>query len=102
MSKHTDFMKSYLSYRAIRSAGKIGKETASLGMSLFKLLLIICGLLIVCFVVPYVLIAITAIVLVVLVVWLIVRKKRKGHDMPLGSDLSSDSEIIKGNQENCK
>lgn len=77
MSKHTGFMKRYLTYRAIRGAGKAGREAAGCGTGAFKLLLMICGLLIVCFVFPYVLIAIAVIALVALVVWLIVRKKKK-------------------------
>lgn len=77
MSRRSGFIKRYLTYRAIRGAGDAGREAAGCGMGVFKLLLMICGLLIVCFVFPYVLIAIAAIALVALVVWLIVRKKKK-------------------------
>lgn len=99
MSKHTGFMKRYLTYRAIRGAGKAGREAAGCGMGVFKLLLMICGLLIICFVFPYVLIAIAAVALVVLVVWLIRRKKKAGRAMPLGSDLRRDAEIVRDCQE---
>lgn len=99
MSKHTGFMKRYLTYRAIRGAGKTGRKAAAWGMGMFKLLLMICGLIIVCFVFPYVLIAIAAIALVSLVVWLIRRKKNAGPSVPLGTDLRRDAEIVKDCQE---
>ncbi len=74
-NRSTSFFKRYLTYKAVRGAGKAGREAAGCGMSVFKLLLMLCGLLIVCFVFPYVLIVIAAIALVILVVWLIRRKK---------------------------
>ncbi len=99
MSKHTGFLKRYFTYRAIRGAGKAGREAAGCGMSAFKLLLMIFALLVVCFVFPYVLIAVAVIALVALVVWLIVRKKKAGRGMPLGSDLRRDAEIVRDCQE---
>lgn len=99
MSRHSGFIERYLTYRAIRGAGKAGRGVAGFGMSVFKLLLILCGLLIVCFVFPYVLIAIAVIALVILVVWLVRRKKRKGQAIPLGSDLRRDAEIVKDCQD---
>lgn len=76
-NRSASFFKRYLTFKAIRGAGKAGREATGCGMSVFKLLLMICGLLIVCFVFPYVLIAIAVIALVILIVWLIVRKKKK-------------------------
>lgn len=96
------YLRHYLTYRSFRTVDKAGREAAGcLGGTVKLILWIFVALIVVtsvAVVFPYILIGIVAVGLVVLVVYLVRRRKRCVKP-PLGRDLRRDVEIIRECQE---